>query len=362
MRSRNDPRGFTLVELLVVIAIIGVLIALLLPAVQSARESARRMSCTNNLKNLTLACLNYHDTFGRLPTSISSRPEDERDLYRRPVGPPGGSLSTSNGGPGYSGRGWIPAVLPYIEQQPLNDAMSEGYTGNYSPSTLFGRGMFNPRIREQIQQQLPLITCPSDGITPRPSLVQWYFKGVPVATTNYKGCIGDSILDVSGSYNEGTLGSESDFGSISNPPEPTDIGSYDCHNTVDCNGLIWRVSYFRPVRLAKVTDGASKTFIVGEAVPAQDNHSAAYFSDGDWATCGIPLNVLDFDVSPTQPGETSSIFDTEWYRYRGFKSLHPGGANFAMADGSVHFVTDSIETRVYRGLATRNGEEAVSLP
>ncbi|TWT86658.1 hypothetical protein Mal64_34870 [Pseudobythopirellula maris] len=363
-RSARRRFGFTLVELLVVIAIIGMLVALLLPAVQSAREAARRMSCQNNLKNLALACLNYESANKHLPISIPQWKDDERDLYHRPVGPDGGSLDIGKGGPGYSGKGWITELLPYIEEQPLYDAMSPGFTGNFYPqSNLFGKGMYNKDIRDDIQKQLPLITCPSDGISPRPSLVQFYFRGLPVATTNYKGCIGDSIIDTTESYDPGTLATNSDFGAVSDPPQPTDIGSADCHNTVDCNGLIWRASYFRPVKLAKITDGQSKTFLIGEAVPAQDDHSAAFFSDGDWATCGIPLNVLDFDVPPTQADDyRESVFYIEWYRYRGFKSLHPGGAFFAMADGSVHFISDGIETPVYRGLATRNGEEAVSLP
>src|SRR5258705_994589 len=113
MNKRNRA-AFTLVELLVVIAIIGILVALLLPAVQAAREAARRMSCSNNIKNIGLACISYHDAKKHLPTSVGQWAE-EVDRNHVWIGPSGGSLSVANGGPGWSGKGWIVEILPYIE-------------------------------------------------------------------------------------------------------------------------------------------------------------------------------------------------------------------------------------------------------
>ena len=162
-----------------------------------------------------------------------------------------------------------------------------------------------------------------------------------VATTSYKGCLGDSVQT---------------SGTADDSPFP-DLGSTpDCHNTAECNGLLWRNTYYNPIPIRKVDDGTSKTFIVGECVVAQDYHSAAFFADGDWATCGNPLN---FFIVP----ESEELIKQppQWQQARGFKSLHPGGAHFVMVDGSVHFFNESIDHKIYRGLSTRNGGESVSV-
>ena len=106
--------------------------------------------------------------------------------------------------------------------------------------------------------------------------------------------------------------------------------------------------------LRKVTDGSSKTFMVGECVVSQDFHSAAYFTDGSWGSCGIPLNFLLIGASDTE-------LKNRWNEVRGFKSLHPGGAHFVMVDGSVHFISESIDHNIYRALATRAGGETASV-
>ena len=115
-RVLERPRGFTLVELLVVIAIIGVLVALLLPAIQAAREAARRTQCANNLKNIALACINVHDTKEHLPYSVSMWDED-RDRSGVWIGPTGGKMHPNNGGPGYNGKGWTVDILPAMEEE-----------------------------------------------------------------------------------------------------------------------------------------------------------------------------------------------------------------------------------------------------
>jgi prepilin-type N-terminal cleavage/methylation domain-containing protein/prepilin-type processing-associated H-X9-DG protein len=340
--QRPRRSAFTLVELLVVIAIIGILVALLLPAIQAAREAARRIGCADNLHNIGLACLNFEQHAKHLPITVNRRPSfEERDINGVRLGPPSGLLSTANGGTGYSGKGWIVDILPHLEEQAMYDGMRPGFKGDWTFHPKFGgTGMGLKAILPHMERQLPVLSCPSDG-SARPKDDLYYWQGAFVATTSYKGCIGDSCLTA-----------------VSEPPGRTDSpfgdGPPNCHNTVDCNGLIFRNSYFRPIKFAKVTDGLSNTILAGEGVVAQDLHSAAYFSDGDWATCGIPMNFFIY------PEEESELV-LNWYKARGYKSLHPGGAQFVMADGSVHFLPEDIDILVYRGLATRNGGEVATV-
>ena len=340
--------GFTLVELLVVIAIIGILVALLLPAIQAAREAARRSSCVNNLKNIGLASINFHDTNKHLPISISQWAED-KSRNGQWIGPNKGKMHPDNGGPGYNGKGWIVDILPPMEEQAAHDAIRQALknsTGdkNFSiAGPTSGSGMGHGSIRQIVARQPPWLSCPSDP-SAQPSGDQWgwSFGGqVTTATTSYKGCLGDSII-TSGTANDS--------------PFPNFGSAPDCHNTADCNGLIWRGTYFSPISFRRVEDGTSKTFMVGEGVVAQDYHSAAFYADGSWASCGIPLN---FFIYP----ESKEVIKAppEWMQARGFKSLHPGGAQFVMADGSVHFVTESIDHDIYRGLSTRDGGETANL-
>jgi prepilin-type N-terminal cleavage/methylation domain-containing protein/prepilin-type processing-associated H-X9-DG protein len=335
--------GFTLVELLVVIAIIGILVALLLPAIQAAREAARRMSCSNDLKNIGLGCLSHHEAKKYLPTSIGQWAEDFNRAHDTWIGPPDGRMSTKNGGPGYNGKGWIVDVLPFIEEKDMYDRIQAGLNeakGDFAVG-FTGRGMGRKSIRDIVANPLPWMTCPSDD-SPHQSDKQFYWTGIMVATTDYKGVIGDSII--SGTPQPGVTTPFESFGS-----QP------DCHNTAECNGLIWRNTSFSPINLRKVTDGTSNTFMVGECVGSQDYHGAAFFADGDFATCGIPLNYF-------LVGADEAELKTKWYEVRGFKSLHPGGVQFVMADGSVHFINEGIDSAVYRGLATRDGGEVVSIP
>jgi prepilin-type processing-associated H-X9-DG protein len=231
-------------------------------------------------------------------------------------------------------------ILPYMEQQAAFQQIKSHYKG------LFGgiRGMRAIALRELMAIQYPWMVCPSDE-SAKPSTEFWYWENRPKASSNYKGVIGDSVV----------CNHDSETAPCANTPWP-DLGSQpDCHGTAGCNGLLWRNTYVRPVEFRTVTDGVSNTLIVGEAVVEEDYHSAAMFSDGDWASCGIPLNFflvgLDTDARK---------FD-RWNEVRGFKSLHPGGSQFAMADGSVHFLNESIAHETYRALSTRSGDETASL-
>lgn len=338
--------AFTLVELLVVIAIIGVLVALLLPAVQAAREAARRMSCGNNLKNLALATQSYVDVKKQFPVSIPTnyQPNCPGSLV---ANYDTGRLDQVTGDPcakllqqgGASGRGWLIELLPYLEQRALYEqfASSGGLTGTFD----VGQGLMrnNEQLRAARQTLLPVFSCPSDPSSKMLSDNQRGFSGrkEPVATTNYKGVIGDSVI------------------LTTNPRWNSDWGALpDCHDWSGCTGMFARGSFFTPVTLKSVTDGTSNTLLIGEAVVELDPHSAAYYADGDWASASQQLNYVPADTSPQW------IFDN-WWEVRGFRSRHPGGVHFAMVDGSVQYLNEGIDHKLYRALSTRNREDQAAL-
>ncbi|BBO35827.1 DUF1559 domain-containing protein [Lacipirellula parvula] len=353
-RSAWRSGGFTLVELLVVIAIIGVLVALLLPAVQAAREAARRSQCTNNLKNIGLACLNHHDAKKCFPQSIPHVDGWDNQTAQCGSGSAAVRETVAVPKPGYNGKGWIVDILPYIEQQASHAQIVANYV--CAPGVMFraratiGFGMGNLAIRPIVSTQLPILSCPSDDSAAPSDGQQWYWNfqpGTITATTSYKGCIGDSLLSVEATPCSTNV----------DPPASNISGSPDTHNTMSNNGIFQRASIWTPLNMKRITDGSSNTFLAGENVVFTDYHSAAFFSDGDWATCSIPLNYLPIQLSP-EDFKDATISKS----VRGFKSMHAGGAQFVMADGSVQFVQEGIDMLSYRALSTRDGGEIARLP
>lgn len=305
-------RAFTLVELLVVIAIIGILIALLLPAVQAAREAARRAQCTSRLKQIGLACHNYVTAFNELPVSITHTVTDAPKVEMP------------------TGRGWIVAILPYLEQQALYDQFDlSGAFPNPGKPWPEG-GIRHPDNRELVKKNLAVLKCPSDPDAEKLITTQWQWNNIEVAITNFKGVMGDSMMGVASSFGG----------------EPyCNSGSYEC------SGLFWRTSSEFPGRFRSITDGTSNTMMVGEDLPRYNWHTAWVYANGDTSSTYAPLNYMP---DPPKP--------EDWYEMRGFRSMHPGGASFCFADGSVHFIPETINRNVYRGLSTRNGEELVQVP
>ncbi|HMP07121.1 MAG TPA: DUF1559 domain-containing protein, partial [Lacipirellulaceae bacterium] len=169
----------------------------------------------------------------------------------------------------------------------------------------------------------------------------FWFIGIPTAPTSYKGVAGDTVVCDTGCPTRWN----------------TDWGSTpDCHDKTGCNGVIWRTTWFERVQLKSITDGTSNTLAVGEGVVDLDLHSVALFSDGDWASTNAQLNFSPDAEAASDPAWVSN----QWYDLRGFRSRHPGGVQFAMADGSVRFFNEGIEHLVYRAFSTRSGGETVT--
>lgn len=302
--------GFTLLELLVVLAIIGVLLGLLMSAIQRVRESAARAQCLNNLRQLALAMQDYHDTQGRFP--------------------PGQFLGPYGKGPDSYGWSWLARLLPYVEQTNLYQQ------GRVPTQTLQDSGI--------AAWQIKLFLCLSDGSSwSGPRTDAGNLTGFSVGQSNYKAVSGANWgADTSQGWpviatdwrNRGTN------------------GSYDGLDNGD--GILFRSDYRIPTRMADIKDGSSNTFMLGEDVPALNDYCSWPYANNAYGTCAIPPNAKRPSGGAFPP--------SDWPNTWSFRSRHPSGLNFAYADGSVHFVDNAIDLSVYRAMATIAGGEAVSAP
>ncbi|MCC9606746.1 DUF1559 domain-containing protein [Blastopirellula sp. JC732] len=290
-RKPERRRAFTLVELLVVIAIIGVLIALLLPAVQQAREAARRMSCSNNLKNIGLALHTYHDTHNNFP--IGHHYQGHWD----------GDPSSSEGGTGF---GWATGLLPYIEQGNQFDRFDSAYPAAENTIT---------RNRKVCQTPLDLFSCPSDT---KPA--QYKEGAIPnAATSSYQGA---------GSAYDGYPNNK--------------VGSSPNRNRF--NGVFDRTNRGYIVGLKDILDGTSNTIFVAETKWEMDNNRrnrSRIYAGND---------IVEYAKGATNAILVNGQWAMNWTQKQGNPqphrtagSFHPGGAMFAFSDGSVHFVSETIE-------------------
>ncbi|MGE3775703.1 MAG: DUF1559 domain-containing protein [Pirellulaceae bacterium] len=309
--SRTARRAFTLVELLVVIAVIGILVSLLLPAVQAAREAARRMSCSNNLKQIGLALQNYHDTYKAFPYGFNVHE----------------TL-------------WTAPILPFGEQSPLYDTLvfAEGGIGNWNTN-----GSANERACATI---VPLFRCPSmANLPPRDN------EGIPGRVpVSYRGCAGSDVYSDDVSTIPAGIA-----------PNPRAL------EQVPLNGLMWGNS---SVRMADVIDGTSNTVIVGESFTdtySKDGQQMDYWQfgcpqSGGWDPGDAGGTEYSEGVGSTGPKLNSRLDPTVSgvVMEMSFGSYHPGGALFALTDGSVHFIAQTIDLKVYQGLGSRDGREPVS--
>lgn len=338
MSQVRRSSGFTLVELLVVIAIIGVLVGLLLPAVQSAREAARRMQCSNNLKQLGLALHNYHDTFKEFPINYS--------MSEQGIGGP-----RRNSGDNNSRQcSWMGMILPQIEQGALYNSVD----WNVGLKTAAGTPTTNVAIAQRV---VGTFQCPSDsgGNQGRYGNREWLGRW-PVAVfgefggTSYKGCVG----------------SDWNWGAFSNPMGGTP------HGLDGGNGMFVRdegLSASNPKdrrRMGDITDGTSNTYAIGEALPELCSHTFWYGMNATLANTATPLNHYLRVFMATNPrsnyfGNGSNFAPVwDWNNNYSYASRHTGGGQFTMGDGSVRFVSDNIDLQAYRATGTMNRGEVVS--
>ncbi|HMP07010.1 MAG TPA: DUF1559 domain-containing protein [Lacipirellulaceae bacterium] len=332
----------------------GVLVALLLPAVQAAPEAARRASCVSNLHNLALAALNYHDIRGHFPvdedySTYVPQLVDLRTGARQTVRDPQRIAQT------LSGAGWIVQVLPQLEMQALFNQFKPYLDRSWPGKTGINANV--PELRAALQIQPEVLLCPSNELR-GPRQDQFPFSDdreidggpVPVAVTHFKGNAGDGSFE------------------FQTPPRPpsgfwTYFPYINCYiSAEDCFGLFWRYTYARKgVKLREVTDGTTNTLMLGEASP-EDGNSAAWSSDGDWAITGVELN-WDWKASGdclNSNGELNPGVDRCWRQTRGFRGYHPGGVHFALVDGSTRLLSNNINHTVYRALPTKNSEDPIN--
>jgi prepilin-type N-terminal cleavage/methylation domain-containing protein len=347
--SANRRHGFTLVELLVVIAIIGVLVALLLPAVQAAREAARRSQCSNNLKQLGLAALNFESAQGAFPEGV--HPEKWRsDGALRQVGSNHGDASI----------GWGGLILPYIEQSSLGaQYKSIPRYPDYNWETAAGTGG-QPKAGDLSKTGLPFFMCPSDVM---PTINEIYNNAEdPFAKSNYVGVAGayggDDAANVSGDH-PSTSGMESSFLAYLNPVDIyLNSGLNDDQRNL-YNRTFGVLLAGVETKIAEVSDGTSNTFMIGERhglaatmSPADPTYKstprAAYW------TGSIRAKWVNSTLTNVRNHAGFLLNGTSAY---GTSSLHVGGGHFTRADGSTAFVSDSIDGATFEALGTRAGED-----
>lgn len=345
--AKRTSCGFTLVELLVVIAIIGILVALLLPAVQAAREASRRSSCTNKVKNISLACLTYESAKKQLPYG---RKFNKWDTYT-----------------------WTELILPHIEEQAIYDnywTLSDTKLPGTVDIAASANGPIgdDARLRQARHSQIQLYYCPSDQA---PVANELNTNAFGCWRANYRGCAGAGSMY--GSRPASQSVTPADVIEILRTDTNGLIGSFG----VKVPGPAFSEAKVPPNKMAHFVDGTSHTLLISECVvPTIDgwggpigstiygNMGGSLFSAAEGPNTSVPdqligpcpFEVNDFEYSlpcvrflghpgANNPGGNPAVSYA--------RSRHPGGVTASFADASVQFMTDDIETRVWRALGTR---------
>jgi prepilin-type N-terminal cleavage/methylation domain-containing protein/prepilin-type processing-associated H-X9-DG protein len=337
MKRQSHRNAFTLVELLVVITIIGILIALLLPAVQAAREAARRLQCSNNLKQLALACLNFEAANGQYPYG---RKYDIWDTYT-----------------------WSEFMLPQIEQQSVYDNYwtlpLKGNTNTDPAPGPLGPGGNDARMRLARHSTISGFCCPSDSTPIENELgtTQYgYYR------YNYRACTGSG--DMYGNAIDTTTG-------------PWGMGVFGARSGQSFNNTELLGS-----RVADITDGTSNTLLLSEGLVTGSavktwggvmgstlygNMGGGVFSvaltpnstaaDEVWGFCPADMGDTGYPAPCSNLGPNTQNAPSAAGAHVAARSYHSGGVNAARADGSVEFFSDNINLVLWRGLGTRAGNE-----
>ncbi len=326
---RSRAKGFTLVELLVVIAIIGILVALLLPAVQAAREAARRAQCSNNLRQMGLACQNYMGSSGeKLPYGYAGK--------LPPL--PGGQNRT------FQKRGVFTELLQFMEEQATYDQIIFNYGENGTPN--------NPYTDPAANIVVDAFVCPSWTNPKVKTDAQRNFEYQNGALATYAG-VGGALT--AGSNPEDLL---SDGSSINGP--------FTIERRVGASG----VEYHGKQRKARqITDGQSKTALIGEFVHSDcaipqladptSNVRPWYLAGSQVQLSDIP-SIYGVKSLESTPNTCRQRNVTAVWNVLPMGSFHPGVTQFTFVDGSVHTIADDVERDLYRALATVDGGEVAT--
>lgn len=343
LTSRNAKRAFTLVELLVVIAIIGILIGMLLPAVQQVREAARRTSCANNIRQLALACHNYESALGELPPGLYQNFDPSSSIRNY----------------GYT---WFVAILPYMEENNVYKLWNFTDTGTDAMTNgLDAAG--NATQAAPTATVIESFLCPSDNYRSPVVELTYTGNGYPngfFGLTSYLGNCGtySTYFQSSAMQDDGVL-----------------------FMTGPSSGAPWQPNLVpnAPAAGMLILDGTSSTFFIGERYHNDPNFEAIIRPGGstsysryaidEWGVWGWygggngTTHVLGSTQMPLNyrtPDNASAGYTEVNNRMSAFGSGHPVGANFAFVDGSVHFINDTIDFVTYQALSTRENGEVIS--
>ncbi|MDZ7618532.1 MAG: DUF1559 domain-containing protein [Patescibacteria group bacterium] len=316
MRSGS---GFTLVELLVVIAIIGILIALLLPAVQAAREAARRMQCSNNLKQIGLALHNYAEAMKAFPPGSITAVSNINDPWLA-------AQSTGTGTTNQHGTSWILQVLPYMEGSTLHSqwVFTSSVVGNASIARINIAAFYCPSRRSEVTE------------TARILVASWAGGG-----NDYGACTGGGRT----------------FTTAATKP-------FDVTTTADPNwqnaarrGMFSRNS---GTRWSAIADGTSNTIAVGELQRLVHLSDPLQQSQDGWAVGGSATLFSTYDQSAISGSTKVGGMNNKYFESPG--SAHSGGSNFGIGDGSVQFISENIDRTLFRNLGSMADGQVVQMP